>query len=251
MSGDVATKYANTRARPRLGTLLLVAALHLAVFYGLVRAFAPDFTAEVQDSVVAAFSVEAPKEKPPEPKPEPTKPAPDEGASGDIGKKATPKEVVAPEPKQKIPREEKAPKTASTGAANSSGAADKGAGTGGGGEGDGTGSGNGGEGPGSGCPPRPSTKPSVLSGEINTARDFPVPGGGRKARFGRSVTVLFTVTTEGRARGCSVQNSSVDAEATALVCPLVMQRIRFQPAKMCDGTPVEARYGYRVSFAGR
>ena len=40
------TGYAPSR-RPRWGTLLLVVLLHLAALVGLVRVFAPDFTAEV------------------------------------------------------------------------------------------------------------------------------------------------------------------------------------------------------------
>jgi protein TonB len=78
-----------------------------------------------------------------------------------------------------------------------------------------------------------------------------VPEGGRQARFGKRVIVLFTVTTDGRARDCSVAQSNVDAAATALVCPLVIRKIRFNPARRSDGTPVEARYGYRVDFTGQ
>ena len=92
---------------------------------------------------------------------------------------------------------------------------------------------------------------SVRSGEINQSRDFPIPEGGRSTRFGKSVTVVFTVTVDGRARNCSVANSQVDAETTALVCPLVIERIRFNPATTAEGTPVEARYGYRVDFRAR
>jgi protein TonB len=91
----------------------------------------------------------------------------------------------------------------------------------------------------------------VRSGELNEARDFPAPEGGRAARFGKSVTFHFTVTTDGRARDCSVASSQVDAATTARVCPLVMERIRFNPATTREGTPVEARCGYRVDFRAR
>ncbi|MGB3167455.1 MAG: energy transducer TonB, partial [Alteraurantiacibacter sp.] len=93
--------------------------------------------------------------------------------------------------------------------------------------------------------------PSVRAGDLNEARDFPIPEGGRATRLGKSVTVHFTVTTEGRARGCTVANSQVDAATTAAVCPLVVQRITFNPATAADGTPIEARYGYRVDFRAR
>ena len=77
--------------------------------------------------------------------------------------------------------------------------------------------------------------------------------GARLELFGASLIPLpgLSVTTDGRARDCTVASSSVDAETTARVCPLVVQRIRFNPARLADGTAVEARYGYRVSFTAR
>ena len=93
--------------------------------------------------------------------------------------------------------------------------------------------------------------PSIRSGSINEARDFPVPEGGRASRFGKSVTVHFTVTTDGRAKNCSVAQTSVDPQTTSLVCGLVTQKIRFNPARTTSGRAVEARYGYRVDFRAR
>jgi protein TonB len=154
------------------------------------------------------------------------------------------KAIKAPDPK--IPLSLKpAPKASSTGSANTSGATNQGNGTGAGRTGDGTGSGGNGTGTGGGGA---VSKPSVRSGEINDSRDFPVPPGGRQSRFGKRVIVYFTVTVDGRARGCTVGSSGVDAEATARVCPLVVQRIRFNPARRADGTPIEAPYGYKVDF---
>lgn len=216
---------------------MLIVLFHLLVFYGLTRAFAPTFVASVEETVVSAFTVTI--TTPDEPEPEP-----DAGASGEQGRDAVPKPVTAPPVKLPVPKNTPIPRASSTGAANTSGARDSGDGTGAAGSGSGTGSGNGGGGQGGGI----ATKPSVRSGELNHARDFPVPEGGRQARFGKSVTVIFTVTADGRARDCSVANSQVDAETTARVCPLVMDKIRFNPATRADGTAVEARYGYRVDF---
>ena len=229
--------YSQTRRRPRPGLVVLIVLFHLAALYGLTRVFAPTFVASVEETVVSAFTVTI--TTPEEPEPEP-----DAGASGEQGQEAVPKPVTAPPPKLPKPKNTPVPKASSTGAANTSGAKDSGDGTGAGGSGSGTGSGNGGGGQGGGI----AVKPTVRSGELNQARDFPIPEGGRESRFGKSVTVVFTVTTDGRARDCSVANSQVDAATTARVCPLVMDKIRFNPATRADGSPVEARYGYRVDF---
>ena len=231
--------YANKRRHPRPALIVLIVLFHVAALYGLTRAFAPSIVASVEESVVSAFTVTITAPPPPEPEPEP-----DAGASGEQGREAVPKPVTAPPPKLPIPKNTPVPRASSTGAAATSGARDSGDGTGAAGSGQGTGSGNGGSGQGGGI----AVRPSVRSGELDQARDFPVPEGGREARFGKSVTVLFTVTTDGRARDCSVANSQVDPETTARVCPLVMDKIRFNPAKRADGTAVETRYGYRVDF---
>lgn len=231
--------YAESRRQRRPGLIVLIVLFHVLALYGLTRAFAPTFVATVEKSVVSAFTVTITTPEEPEPEPEP-----DAGASGEQGKEAVPKPVTAPKPKLPVPKNTPVPRASSTGAAATSGAKDSGEGTGAGNSGSGTGSGNGGGGQGGGI----AVKPSVRSGELNQARDFPVPEGGRQTRFGKSVTVMFTVTADGRAKNCSVANSQVDAETTARVCPLVMDKIRFNPATRADGTPVEARYGYRVDF---
>lgn len=235
--------FSSTRRRPRPALVALIVLLHIVGLYVLARVFAPATMESVERQVVSAVTVTV-RTAEPEPEPEPE---PDAGAQGNPGKEAVPKPVTAPKPKQPIQTPSPAPRATSTGAKNSSGAREAGAGTGAAGTGSGTGSGRGGSGQGGGI----ATKPSVRSGQINTARDFPVPEGGRQTRFGKSVTVHFTVTTDGRARNCSVASSGVDAETTARVCPLVVERIRFNPAKRADGTPVEARYGYRVQFRER
>lgn len=236
-----------TPPRGKLAIAVLVIVLHVVAILALIRAFAPEFTASVTREVVSAFNVTitAPE---PTTTPEPAAPAP--GSAGDegaAGKRATPRDIKVIKPKTPVAKPTAAPQATSTGTANASGARDAGDGTGAGGTGTGTGAGGSGSGTGGGI----AAKPSVRSGEINNSRDFPVPEGGRQARFGKSVIVHFTVTIEGRARDCRVASSSVDADTTARVCPLVVQKIRFNPATRADGTPVEARYGYRVDFSAR
>lgn len=239
----IRSRYQGKPKGTRWPLLVGIAVFHVIALYGLSRLLAPQFTASVEQEVVDAFTVivtvptdEVEEELPPEP---------DEGAQGDPGEDAVPQPVTAPSaPIERNPQER--PRASSTGDATRSGAREAGDGTGAEGEGLGTGSGNDGNGQGNGA-----VKPSVASGSLDPRRDFPVPEGGRSARFGTSVTVVFTVTTDGRARNCSVARTSTDAETTALVCGLVIDKIRFNPARNRSGTPVEARYGYRVDFRER
>ena len=225
------------RRRPRFATLAAIVLLHVAVLYGLGLAFAPDFTASVERSVVSAFSVTVETtETPPEPEPEP-----DAGASGEEGREAVPRAVTRPDPPIPLPTRQPAPRAASTGAAETSGAREQGSGTGAGDEGSGTGSGAGGAGQGGGI----ATGPVHVSGQINDARDYPVPPGGRQARRGTEVVVKVTVGVDGRASNCSVYRPSPDPEADRITCRLVVERLRFRPATDAAGNPVPAPFYWR------
>jgi len=241
---DTATaRFADTQRRPRWWVIALVVLGHLLALYGLVRAFAPDAVASVEREVLSTFNVTITAPPPPPPA---TEPEPDEGAAGEQGKQAVPKPVTAPKPKVTT-KPTPVPRASSTGSASTSGAKDSGAGTGASGSGEGTGSGRGGGGQGGGA----VTKVSVRSGTIDEARDFPVPEGGRGVRAGTSVTVAFTVGVDGRASDCSVIRPGPDPQTNALVCPLVIERVRFNPARNAQGQPVPARYGWKQDFFGR
>lgn len=238
-----ATRYANQSRRPKPAVLVLILVAHIAILYGLARAFAPDTMASVERSVISVFDVttDPPRQEPPPPPPEPL-PEPDEGAQGAPGKKATPKSVVAPEPAIKLAEEKPIPKVSSTGTQDSSGAAVVGTGTGAAGTGTGTGSGRGGIGGGGIVPATIATKPQHISGSINAARDFPIPEGGRSARRGNRVIVKVTVGTNGRASNCSIYRASPDGEADRITCQLVVQRLGFKPAIDSNGNPVAAPF---------
>ena len=122
-----------------------------------------------------------------------------------------------------------------------SGAKEEGDGTGAAGSGLGTGSGDGGSGQGGVAP----TRPEHISGQIDNARDFPVPEGGRQARRGNEVIVKVTVGTDGRARNCSIYQPSRDAEADRITCALVVERLRFKPATDRRGNPVAAPFYWK------
>lgn len=238
------SSFVTLRRRPRWWVILLVVLGHILAFYGLVRAFAPDAIRSVERSVLSTFNVTITAPPPPPPAAEPV---PDEGAAGEAGKKAVPKPVTAPSPRTRIASPIPLPRASSTGSASTSGARDSGAGTGASGSGEGTGSGRGGGGQGGVA----VTKPIKIAGDINSAADFPVPPGGRQARFGTSVTVYMTVGTDGRASNCRVVRPSPDPEADTIVCRLAVQRFRFRPATDRDGNPVAATYGWRQEWFQR
>ena len=222
--------YAPSR-RPRWGTLTLVVLLHLAALAGLVRVFAPQFTATAIEKAASLISVTI--TAPPEPEP-----LPDTGASGEEGRRTTPREAAAPE--APLPRPQPAPRVSSSGVADSSGARDEGQGTGAGGDGAGTGSGAAGGGHGSGARPL-----ELISGTIDNARDYPTPPGGRQVRRGHDVVIELTVGTNGRVIACRVTDPSPDPEADAITCRLATERFVFRPRLDARGEPVVGRYRWR------
>ena len=227
----------------RVGFVLLIVLLHLAAVYGLMRAFAPEFTASTVNEALSVFNVTVPPPEPPPPPPQP-KPEPqpqvqpDEGRAGNEGRKAVPREVSAP--KAKIPiSKQPAPPVAGTGPDNSAGAAERGAGTGAGGEGDGPGSGRGGHGRG-GIAVRGVEK---IAGDINSARDY--PRNSRDLRLGHSVTIVMGVGVDGRVTDCRVSQPSPDPAADGITCQLARERFRFRPAINAAGDPVAGKYAWR------
>jgi protein TonB len=231
--------FAGISRRPKPGTLALIMLLHVLAIYGLAKAFAPQATSSVEDAVLSSITVTVEtKQFTPPPKPEPE---PDSGSAGQEGRRAIPKAALAPLPKVVLKPNPPAPQASSTESADSSGARDSGAGTGAGGVGTGTGSGTGGEGRGGVI----ATQPVHVSGSINNARDYPVPGGGRAARLGNEVIVKVTVGTDGRASNCSVFRASPDAEADRITCRLVVERLRFRPATDTSGNPTAAPFYWR------
>ncbi|MFC0588575.1 energy transducer TonB [Novosphingobium aquiterrae] len=227
--------------RVKIGVAIGVVLLQVAVVLGLIRAFAPDFAAKAVDAVVSTFTVTVttPPPKPPEPPREEKM----SGASGEIGKKAVPRETKAPVPKIPIAKSP-APKAASTGSADTSGAKDRGTGTGAGGTGSGTGSGAGGNGDGGGA----ASKAVHISGQLNSARDFPIPAGGREARIGKSVIIALTVSPSGRATACKVYRPSGLPDTDAATCRLAMDKLRFKPAMNSAGEPVTSTFYWQQKF---
>ncbi|XUU61135.1 energy transducer TonB [Erythrobacter sp. HA6-11] len=233
------SRYSSQRRPTRWGVIALLAVLHVLALYAFARMLAPDLTASVERSVVSAFTVTI--TAPDEPIPPENTPEPDEGAQGEAGERAVPKPLTAPTPKVPIKQDDPMPRASSTGAANTSGARDNGDGTGASGSGLGTGSGREGGGMGGVA----VTKPIHISGGINSARDYPIPEGGRNARKGSEVTVRMIVGVDGRARNCTVYRASPFPDADRITCQLVEERLRFRPAQDSRGNATPAPFYWR------
>lgn len=233
--------------RTRLGVTVLVLLLHLGVVLALIRAFAPEFTASVTRGVTEAFTVtitSPPPEPEPEPVPAPAAAAEPAGAAAPAGRKAAAREVAVPRPRIVVASPSPAPRAAGKGDEAASGAHDAGDGNGAGGQGAGTGSGTGGDGQGGGG----ASRAVKLSGDINSARDY--PRASRALRLGDHVVVALTVGTDGRVRNCRIHRPSRDPEADRVTCRLASERFRFRPATDARGNAIESTFGWQQRWFG-
>jgi protein TonB len=227
--------------RTKAGVVVLVVLVQVIVALALVRALAPDFTAKAVNKVLSSFTVTI--TAPPPPPPPPAEKPKAAGAQGEAGMKAVPAAIKAPQPKVSIAKSS-APKASSTGSAVTSGATSQGNGTGADGTGSGTGAGGSGNGQGGGL----AAKAQHISGQINNAKDFPVPPGGREARVGKAVILALTVAPSGRATACRVYKSSGFPQTDAVACVLAQQRLRFKPATNASGEPVTSTFYWQQKF---
>lgn len=235
-----ATNFSATRRRLNPWLIALILLIHLGILYTFARVLAPTAVADVERTVVSAFTVtvSAPEEETPV-----TEPTPDEGVQGDPGQEAVPQPVTAPTPRRQLREDQPAPLAASTGSATTSGATQSGEGTGAAGSGVGTGSGRDGSGQGGVAATNP-----VLIRSITDSSAFPIPPGGRRARIGKSVIVRLVVSPQGRVTSCSIYRASPFPETDAMVCELSYEQIRFEPARDAQGNPVAAPFYYRQRF---
>ncbi len=220
-----------------MAVIAVVALLHLGAIYALLRAFDIDVIPESARSIMA-FDVDLPADPPPPPPPEPEP----EGAAAPPAPKAEPIPKAAPKPKLAVKPDPPLPPAPAKGSETRSGAAEEGAGSGGGGAGTGTGSG----GSGSGAGAAVAQRAVKIEGDIVDARDY--PRSGSRARSGTSVTVFYTVGTDGIPRDCRITRPSGDPEADRITCRLIEQRFRYRPALDRNGNPVPTTTGWRQSF---
>jgi protein TonB len=162
-----------------------------------------------------------------------------EGAASPPNLESRPTEIVAPAPVLPPPPTIAAAPIAGLGDKPSAGAAPvPGPGTGSGGQGNGTGSGGFGDGPGGGGDDGGMTPPRHIRGSMRN-RDYPAGAGG--AGVGGTVSVLYTVETDGRATHCTITRSSGSDELDSTTCRLFEERFRYEPSRDRSGRPVRSR----------
>ena len=220
------------RARAAAG----MAACHALLAYALIVGLRYE-PGETVSEALRIFDVRQPPPPPilsvpaKTPRPEP------EGAASPPSLKARPTPVVAPVPKVKLdppPRIATVPKSTPVpdGSASKAGVAGiPGPGTGTGGLGEGIGSGGSGSGTGGGG----ARRAVRLRGQLANS-DY--PRAAERAGIEGSVSVRFTVETDGSVGGCRVTRSSGTPELDATTCRLIEQRFVYRPATDGQGRPV-------------
>ena len=78
--------------------------------------------------------------------------------------------------------------------------------------------------------------PRWRSGRIKGSSDYPPEA--RDAGVGGTVSVRYTVETDGHVTGCVVTRSSGDASLDQTTCRLIEQRFRYKPSMDAQGRPV-------------
>lgn len=235
----------STGKRIRPGVFVAVLLLHVVAILFLIRAFAPTFTAQVTERVLATFTVTvtAPSPAPGStPTAEPQRRA--EAAQAAPARKAAPKTVVAPSSKialapkaaPSVAAQRNAARAGASAAGPGSGAAGQGSGFGSGGQS----SGGGEQGGGGGGAAHRAVK---IIGDIQSARDYPRET--RDLRLGDYVEIVLSIDREGRVSNCRIQRSSRDPQADRITCHLAQQRFRFQPATDSAGNPTASLFGWR------
>lgn len=227
----------------RLAALLLTVVIEvvtvLCLLSGLavIRAVAPPANAGV-----AFFDVRAAPPAPPEPAraraERDAAPMPPHAAGA--GRHAVARAVAAPVPRIALATPA-APAIAATGQADSVGAARDGTGAGTAGQGNG----GGGGGFGGGI----AVRAIKLSGDIDSARDYPAAT--RDLRLGDHVILALGIDPSGAVDDCRVLRASRDAAADAITCRLARERFRFRPARDATGHPVRSIFGWQQRWFRR
>jgi protein TonB len=223
----------------RLRALLGVAALHALLGYLLLTGLGVE-TVRQLGSGLKVFDI---PEELPLPSPEPVaakvRIVEPEGAASPPSLEARPSPIVAPPPEIRLPVQPKLvtvpePKPGDPGSAPDAGASSvTGPGTGAGGIRVGSGAGGQGSGTGGGG----TSRAVRISGVLDGAQDY--PRASRKAGIEGSVSVRFTVATDGRVDFCRVLRSTANAEIEATTCRLIQRRFIYRPARDATGRPVE------------
>ena len=221
----------------RLGSLTIVAFLHLLLVLGLISAFA--VTVIKQQALPSIPLIDIITAIPPVEQEEVSPLAAAEEASGGGSPQPSmappaPSRSTAPMPDSTVaPLAPPAPPVAGP-AINDRPASGSSTGSG---IGSGPGAGSG-VGPGTGGGSGPATRSRRTKGFIST-EDY--PKGPLRAKVEGTTGVELTISAAGRVTGCAVVKSSGNGELDSTVCRLAQQRFQFQPAKDRAGSPVADR----------
>ena len=89
----------------------------------------------------------------------------------------------------------------------------------------------------------PALLAAILPASALSAQGSP-PGAGEEA----ATTIRVTIATDGKARDCTVVESSGSAELDKSACATMMRRARFRPALDKQGHPMESTYTSRIRW---
>ena len=221
-----AQRQRTTPPRDRAYALAGVAAVQLALAFGLLNGFRVDL---VRSGEIVSRLIAVTLQRPPVPPP----PAAPAKARSDRDTASAPKAEPKPPGGSPGPQPAHAPPSVAPVVAVRPSVAPSGGGAGTGPAlGSGSGGGLGGEGYGG---DGGGTDLEQIAGEI-TPRD--VPRHLREAGIGGTVGFVFTVGVNGRVTRCAITHSSGVPELDALTCRLVQQRFVYRPATDRYGRPV-------------
>jgi periplasmic protein TonB len=183
------------------------------------------------------FDIRMPEVPPPPPPPPPQREQ--EEAGSPAAPRASP--IVAPQPEVQLPTDQTiaAASEPGTGAASTAGQ---------GGTGTGTGAGGAGMGVGAGAGAGTAGRPARLIRNLTNADYRPLTGD--RIRRG-SAALALRVDQGGRVDSCRVIRSSGDTTVDSGICPLVTQRLRFDPARDAQGRPVPYSVNYMATWNRR
>lgn len=223
----------------RLKAMAGVALLHALLGYALLTGLASRVARDAGETL-KLFDIAEPLPPPPieEPRPAEARTPDPEGAAAPPNLEARPTPVVAPPPRIRldVPTPVIAAPEATPlppGPNPSAGASDRaGPGWGAGGSGVGAGSGAAGSGTGGGGGGR---RAQQVRGEL---RNSDYPRTALRMGIEGTVTIRYTVLTDGRVTGCTILETSGSAELDGTTCRLVERRFEYRPALDATGQPI-------------
>lgn len=220
----------------RLGSALAAGALQALLGYAFFLGLSVHGTVGPSEKV-KLFDVRPTPPAPPQPVvPPKVRSDKPQGAASPANLRSKASDIVAPPPEIRLPPPPTvvAAPIAGVGVDPSTGASDMpGPGTGSGGLGSGTGGGGYGDGEGGGD----ATPPRKIKGRLKNS-DYPQAAG--EMGVGGTVSVRYTVATDGRVTHCAVTASSGNAILDETTCRLIEQRFRFEPSRDAVGRAVRS-----------